>query len=75
MPYFRKIVGNRLYLSPFDPEDALFHSKWAKWMNDRAVSDTLDGYKNHTSLSGAKKLMQELTGYRYFIVLAEGDEL
>jgi len=60
MAYFRKIVGERLYLSPFDSEDADIHVKWAKWMNDRAISETFDGYKNHTSLSGAKELVQEL---------------
>jgi RimJ/RimL family protein N-acetyltransferase len=75
MPYFRKIIGERLYLSPFDAEDIEIHSKWAKWMNDRAVSDTFDGHKNHTSLSGAKKFLQELKGYRYFIVLIGSDEL
>lgn len=75
MPYFRKIVGERLYLSPFDAEDAEIQLKWAQWMNDRAVSDTFDGHKNHTSLSGAKKFIQELTGHRFFIVLLDGDAL
>ena len=75
MRFFRKIVGERLYLSPFDAEDTEICSKWAKWMNDRAVSDTFDGHRNLTSLSSAKKTVQELTGYRFFIVLLEGDEL
>jgi len=73
--YFRKIVGEHLYLSPFDAEDTEIQSKWAKWMNDRLVSDTFDGHRNHTSLSSAKKHIQELTGHRYFIVLLDGDVL
>jgi RimJ/RimL family protein N-acetyltransferase len=75
MGYFRKIVGERLYLSPFDADDTDIHFKWAKWMNDRAVSDTFDGHKNHTSLSSAKKFVQELKGHRFFIVLMDGDVL
>jgi len=75
MNYFRKIIGERLYLSPFDAEDANIHSKWAKWMNDRNVSDTFDGHKNHTSLSSAKNFIQELKGHRFFIVLLDNDEL
>ena len=75
MGYFRKIVGERLYLSPFDAEDADIPHKWAKWLNDRAVSDTFDGHKNHTSLSSAKKTVQELKGHRFFILLIDGDVL
>jgi hypothetical protein len=29
-------------------------------MNDRAVSDTFDGHKNQTSLSGAKKFLMDM---------------
>ncbi|MCL2188778.1 MAG: GNAT family N-acetyltransferase [Defluviitaleaceae bacterium] len=75
MGYFRKITGEHLYLSPFDAEDTEIQFKWAKWMNDRDVSDTFDGHKNHTSLSNVKISLQELTGYRYFIVLSEDDTL
>ena len=75
MNYFRKIVGKRLYLSPFDAEDTNIHYKWAKWMNDREISDTFDGHKNHTSLSGAKKFVQELKGHRFSILLLDGDIL
>ena len=60
MPYFRKIIGERLYFLPFDAEDTEIHSKWVKWMNDRAVSDTFDGHKNQTSLSGAKKFLMDM---------------
>ena len=75
MRFFRKIIGERLYLSPFDADDPDICSKWAKWMNDRIVSDTYGGHSNHTSLSGAKKTLQELTGHRFFIVLMDGDTL
>jgi len=75
MRYFRKIVGERLYLSPFDTEDTDIHSKWAEWMNDRVVYDTFGGPSEHTTLTSAKKTVQELSGHRFFIVLMDGDAL
>jgi hypothetical protein len=34
MRYFRKIIGERLYLSPVNTDDA---EQYIKWMNDKAV--------------------------------------
>jgi len=75
MGYFRKIVGERLYLSPFNNTDTEFHTTWTTWMNDRTVNDTFDGHQNLVSLSGAKKIIEELTGYRFDIVLLDGNVL
>ena len=38
MKYFKKIVGERLYLSPMNPDDTEIYTKW---MNDRKVTDNL----------------------------------
>ena len=35
MPHYRKLVGEKCYLSPCSPEDAAY---WAKWENDLAVA-------------------------------------
>lgn len=35
MPYYRKLVGERCYLSPCSPEDG---EKWAGWLNDLEVA-------------------------------------
>ena len=75
MRYFRKIVGQRLYLSPFNPEDPEIHTKWAQWMNDPTLADTYGGPGNLVSLASAKKAVAELPGHRFDIVLQEGDEL
>jgi len=75
MPYFRKIAGERLYLSPFSAEDEEICIKWAQWMNDRAVADHYGGHHNLVSLAGAKKTLEELKGYRFAIVLLKGDVL
>ena len=73
--YFRKIVGERLYLSPFDADDTEIQTKWARWMNDRAVNNYYDGHHNLVTLAGAKRTLAELKGCRFSIVLLEGDLL
>ncbi|MCL2884711.1 MAG: GNAT family N-acetyltransferase [Oscillospiraceae bacterium] len=75
MPYFRKIVGERLYLSPFDADDTESYTNWAAWMNNRTVADNFGGYHNLVSLSSAKKALEELKGYRFAIVLLDDDTL
>lgn len=75
MHYFRKIVGERLYLSPFDADDTQLYTKWAEWMNDRAVSDQFGGHHNLVSLSSAKGTLGELKGYRFSMILLDGDVL
>lgn len=55
MHYFRKIVGERLYLSPFNADDIEISTKWAEWMNDRKVSDNYGGYHTLVSLASAKR--------------------
>ncbi|GHU81206.1 N-acetyltransferase [Clostridia bacterium] len=75
MRYFRKIVGDRLYLSPFDRDDPEIVAKWAEWMNDRAVADYFDGYHTLVSLADAKKKLAELMDYRFAMVLIESDAL
>ncbi|MCL2199700.1 MAG: GNAT family N-acetyltransferase [Defluviitaleaceae bacterium] len=75
MRYYRKIVGERLYLSPFNPDDIESYTKWAKWMNDKTVADTYGGYHNLVSLKSAKTTVAELIDYRFDIVLLDGDTL
>jgi RimJ/RimL family protein N-acetyltransferase len=38
MKYFKKITGERVYLSPYNPDDILILTKW---MNDPAVTEGL----------------------------------
>ena len=75
MRFFRKIVGEQLYLSPFDAENAETYTKWAEWMNNETVADTYGGHHNLVSLTSAKKTVAELRGYRFDVVLLDGDVL
>jgi len=73
--YFRKITGERLYLSPFDADDSNIYTKYAEWMNDRNVTDTYGGHSSLVSAATAKKTLEELQGYRFAILLTNNDEL
>lgn len=75
MRYFRKMVGERLYLSPFNNDDIESYTKWAEWMNDRTVADNYGGHHNLVSLASAKKTIEELKGYRFDIILIDNDVL
>lgn len=73
MQYYRKIAGERLYLSPFDPEAAESASQWAEWMNDSAVAGYYGGNDRLVSLAEARKTVAGLAGYRFTIVLSDGN--
>ena len=75
MHFYRKIVGERLYFSPFNAEDTEIHFKWAKWMNDRAISNTYGGHHFNVTVESAKKFVAELEGIRFNIVIPDGDVL
>ena len=75
MRYFRKIVGERLYLSPFNADDIEIYTKWAEWMNDRILADFFGGHHNLVTLASAKKTLEELNGYRFAIILLDRDLL
>ena len=75
MEYYRKIVGVRLYLSPFRPDDETSIATWVKWMNDSSVAENYGGLHNMVSPSNARQVLAELNGYRFDIVLQNSDEL
>jgi RimJ/RimL family protein N-acetyltransferase len=74
MRYFSKITGERLYLSPMNPEDA---EQYTKWLNDPVVAVPLGQYKNLLSLPNERKALEQLTaeGHNYAIILKDDDEL
>ena len=74
MRYFKKITGERIYLSPINHEDFEIYTKW---MNDYDVSSNLGNYWQMISLKNEQKLLEDFTaeGSNYAIVLAQGDKL
>lgn len=75
MKYFKKIEGERIYLSPMNLEDI---NKYVKWMNDFSVTDGLgSSSKLTTSLSELTWLENHLKSceMQFAIILKETDEI
>ncbi|MDR0949022.1 MAG: GNAT family N-acetyltransferase [Lachnospiraceae bacterium] len=76
MSFYKRIVGQRIYLSPFDPKEPEIAETWAEWMNDKVTAETYGGggYNLFTKES-AKEQIESMKGYRFSIVLLDGDRL
>lgn len=73
MKYFKKLVGERVYLSPMNIDDA---ETYVKWFNDFNVTDGLGSSCRITSLEGEKEWLRQNTGqYQFAIVKLEDDIL
>ena len=74
MKYFKKIVGDRVYLSPINLDDL---EMYTKWMNDIKVVGNLGNYHRMFNLSTEKSALEDLTkdGQNYAIILNDGDLL
>ena len=58
MKYFKKIEGEKVYLSPMNIEDA---EVFAKWLNDPKITKYLSVHNSLVSLSGEKAYIEEFS--------------
>lgn len=73
MKYYKKIEGEKLYLSPLCMEDA---QTYTRWMNDPQVSENLGNANLILGLEAEKKALAVLAeGYNFSIILKENDTL
>jgi len=75
MKYFKKVDGERVYLSPMNIEDVEIYTKW---MNDFSVTDGLGMSARITSLESEKNYIESLTKhgeYQFAIVDKNTDAL
>lgn len=73
MKYHKKLVGQHLYLSPMNPDDA---ETYVKWFNDPAVTDPLGASCRVTGLEGERQWLQSNSGeYQFAIVSLQNDRL
>ncbi len=73
MAYFRKLVGERCYLSPLDPDDA---ARFAEWANDPEVAA---GVTLARQVLGVERMRDKVARHAgrqaYFAIVAlDGDE-
>lgn len=55
MKYFKKMVGEKVYLSPMNVEDVEIYTKW---MNDRRITDNLGNSAFIFNISGEKEWLE-----------------
>ena len=72
MKYYKKINGEKLYLSPVNTEDAELYTKW---VNDYDVGIYMGFYREMISLAKERSLLEgfESGGHSYAIVARDGD--
>ena len=75
MKYFKKLVGESVYLSPINPDD---YEIYTKWLNDSEVTQFLASFDVRV-LSVAKErealIGMAASGYNFAIIRAEDDTL
>ena len=74
MPYFRKVVGEKCYLSPIDADDA---PTYAAWLNDTEVAAGITFTRRVVNEEQERDALAELAAkpYHFAIVAVDGDEL
>lgn len=74
MRYFRKLIGEHIYLSPINTDDVGIYTKW---MNDKEISENLGNFTHVFSLYSEQKALERMVseGYNFAIVHSEDDIL
>jgi len=74
MKYYKKLIGDSIYLSPMNPDDAEIYTKW---INDLEISTPLGNASNIYSLEKEREALERLSKekYNFAIVELESDKL
>lgn len=75
MKYYKKLSGEKVYLSPICVEDA---EKYCEWLNDFEVARNLLIFRDQLSLEREKIFLQDMTKNNaqiFGIILQENDQL
>ena len=74
MKYFKKIVGERVYLSPINSEDCL---KYVEWLNDFETAKYIAQYSKVLTIEKEEEWISKKTDneYTFGIILKDCDKL
>ena len=74
MKYFKKLVGEKVYLSPMNPED---YEIYTKWLNDANITKYLSTHNHMVSLLGEKEYLEKMSreDVHFSIIKKDNDEL
>ena len=73
MKYFKKLIGERIYLSPRNTEEV---EKFTEWLNDFETTDYIGRSAIITTLEGERKYFEGSNdkNYSFFIVTLDNDK-
>lgn len=71
MKYFKKLIGDRIYLSPRNSEDV---EQFTEWMNDFQTTDYIGRSGQLVTLDGEKKYLEENSNAEASFVIVTLDE-
>jgi len=74
MPYYKRVKGEKCYLSPINPDDA---SRYTEWINDPELSVLLQIVVKPVSIAAEKEMAEKFARdpYQFSIVDLATDEL
>ena len=74
MRYFKKIVGDKVYLSPMNVDDCL---QYVEWLNNAEIAKTTNHYTNMVSIESENEWLENATSekYNFAIIKKENDTL
>jgi RimJ/RimL family protein N-acetyltransferase len=71
MRYFKKIEGERVYLSPINVDD---YEIYTKWVNDIEVARGINLYDKMISLGNEKEILEKLSSEKHNYAIIEKNE-
>ena len=74
MKYFKKIIGERIYLSPINSEDYL---KYLEWLNNFEIAKGINHYTDIVSIESEKEWLEKASSdkYKFAIINKKNDTL
>lgn len=72
MRYFKKLIGENIYLSPINKED---YEKYTEWINDLDISLKLGNAHQIYTLKKEQEILEEISENSFAIILKEDDKL
>ena len=66
MKYFKKIVGNKVYLSPINSDDYL---KYVEWLNNYEIAKGVNHVINLVSIDSEKAWLEKATSEKYIFAI------
>jgi Acetyltransferases, including N-acetylases of ribosomal proteins len=74
MKYFKKLAGEKVYLSPIDPDDA---EKYTEWLNNPEILQFITLEPQVIGVAGERAMLEKMaaSGHNFAVVRQDDDEL